>query len=171
MSRMLVLPVTAFAAVLVAASALLATTTIPCGGSVKFAVNQPRLDEEDGIPEGATYTGGGTGGPSVFEHDSTSSDDRMGRGTTRNAAADGKGGGVSEICITNTDGNLEGPNGVVQNGGGEGDCIEVMMCWRYSYVHPGANFEIGVSSGSAPGPKTALQEKSPNIRRTRRRLG
>lgn len=56
------------------------------------------------------------------EENDTFSDDPLGEPTITS-----HGDGLFTICITitNDGGDLSGPNGVVQNGLGEGDCIEV----------------------------------------------
>ena len=58
------------------------------------------------------------------EHDSLSPNDPLGGPTITS-----EGGNLYSVCvgITNTGGDLSGPNGEVQNGGSEGGCIEVLL--------------------------------------------
>jgi hypothetical protein len=62
--------------------------------------------------------------PKIFENDPLH-DDQMGDGDWAN--------GEVQIPITNTGGTLSGPNGEGQNGGTEGDCIEVYPKIPYWY--------------------------------------
>jgi hypothetical protein len=40
-------------------------------------------------------------------------------------------GTSASVDVMNDNGDLKGPNGDTQNGGGEGSCIEVQICWYY----------------------------------------
>lgn len=73
---------------------------------------------------------GWTGGPRGREHDTDYHDD-MGPATTTNP------GPPPTACVkvSNSGGDLFGPGGGDQNGGFEGACIEVMICWPYSRTY------------------------------------
>lgn len=77
-----------------------------------------------GMPAGAAIV---RGSGRMFERDPLSPNDRMGR--VQNATE-------TELCgkIKNVGGRLVGPNGTPQNGGVEGDCIEVY--YRFRIVYP-----------------------------------
>jgi hypothetical protein len=45
-------------------------------------------------------------------------------------------GGSTTGTVTNSGGDLFGPTGGDQNGGLEGECIEVKICWKYRYYVP-----------------------------------
>lgn len=66
----------------------------------------------------------------ALESDPISSDDPMGNGLV-----DPENQTVS-VPVKNDDGDLSGPNGDVQNGVGEGDCIEVYMTVTYRVWEP-----------------------------------
>lgn len=67
------------------------------------------------------------GSATAHESDASGSQD-MGAGSH-------DGGDPGEICVkvTNNGGDLAGPNGVTQNGGDEGDCIEVFVKFKLRY--------------------------------------
>ncbi len=69
---------------------------------------------------------GGSGNPQAKEDDPFASDP-MGPGTPDSS------GDTASVDVENKGGNLSGPNGDVQNGFGEGSCIEVKMCWTYKF--------------------------------------
>ncbi len=62
-----------------------------------------------------------------WEKDFFSPDDPLGPGEFNQSTNE------ASVTITNTDGKLSGPNGVVQNGGLEGDCIEVYVRYQVRY--------------------------------------
>lgn len=64
--------------------------------------------------------------PHAEEHDSTSSNDDMGEATENPSNPQ-----EASAQVSNTGGNLSGPNGKTQNGGAEGDCIEVIITWKW----------------------------------------
>jgi hypothetical protein len=63
----------------------------------------------------------------AFEDDPISADDKM--GTMSNGATSD----TASVEVENKGGNLSGPNGEVQNGTGEGACIEVKAKFEYKY--------------------------------------
>jgi hypothetical protein len=91
---------------------------------------RPSLPSSGGGPETPRWGSDRNSGPSMSEDDSTSPDDDMGSTSTQ-----GDQGSASTTTskgqVCNENGDLSGPNGTVQNGGGEGDCIEVKICWWY----------------------------------------
>lgn len=104
-----------------------------------LAVPAMAFPSEDCIPDdGATHTVTfesdlpvdskvGESTVQAFEADPISADDPMGGGTV---AAQGGGSATLTVEVTNTAGDLAGPNGEVQNGTGElGDCIEVYVTY------------------------------------------
>ncbi len=103
---------------------------IPTGKKVDSCADRPNLNEGENIPVGSYYGLNG-GDPRGVEDDSMSPDDPMG-GATPNSN-----GSSACVEVENKSGNLSGPNGDVQNGGVEGDCIEVKICWSYYYPRPG----------------------------------
>lgn len=98
-------------------------TCVPKGGSVDVGPFTPNSDY-DGAPTSLQPVGNGN--PQGFEDDSFS-DDEMGSATPQ------AGGGATVKVSCSADGKLSGPNGEVQNGGSEGDCIEVTVKWKYKY--------------------------------------
>lgn len=103
--------------------ARLALPCVPDGGSTTITLPRPSLPADlPGAPSGNFWAGTS---PGAEEHDDTSPNDAMGKATP-----DATGNSAS-VDVTNTGGNLKGPNGTVQNGGSEGDCIEVRICWSY----------------------------------------
>ena len=104
------------------------TNTDPCledGATVGLEFERPDLGGA-GDPTGADWTGGGTGSPQGFEED-TFFDDPMGDANAGDPPS------TATLPVSNSGGDLSGPNGVVQNGAGEGDCIEVYVQWSYRY--------------------------------------
>ncbi len=79
------------------------------------------------------------------------------------------GGGMTfTVPVRNDGGNLSGPNGVVQNGGVEGDCIEVFVRYTIRYsVKVCVTVETGVDAGGVNG-STAREECWTEIRRQTR---
>lgn len=98
---------------------------IPEGGKSAFEFERPELGQEFD-PTGAEWINGKTGDPKGKEED-VLYDDELG------AATPGEPPTKATLEIENKSGKLSGPNGVVQNGGGEGDCIEVYLEWTYRY--------------------------------------
>ncbi len=119
---------------------------VPDGGSSEVCADRPDLIG-DGMPVGSIWAGGGTGNPAAYEDDPLSPDDPMG------AATSGDGGETGCATISNSGGNLRGPNGEQQNnGGGEGACIEVKICWTSFYPvtkTSGYRSEGGSTSGES----------------------
>lgn len=110
-------------------------TSAPCvpeGNTVPHAFDRPRLGQP-GDPVGAEWVDrdpnlqDGSGDPQAYEADPLSNDDPMG------AAAPVPPGDSAEVPVTNSGGDLAGPNGEDQNGAGEGPCIEVYVEWTYRY--------------------------------------
>ena len=97
-----------------------------------------------GIPSGAFWGGPNKdGAPRAYEKD-ISNDDDLGPGTPVN------GGFQATATFTNIGGSLVGPNGVVQTGFWEGDCLEVYMTWTYVY-------ELKVTTCYTLGAKAGIQ--------------
>lgn len=82
-----------------------------------------------GLPTSARWLEA-TGVPMGWEYDRFSANDPLGMGKPGVGWLEN----TASITIENQGGNLSGPNGVIQNGGLEGPCIEVMMCWTYTYT-------------------------------------
>lgn len=104
------------------------TNTDPCiedGATVGLEFERPELGGP-GEPAGAEWTNGGTGNPQGAEDDAIF-DDPMGPAESADS------GETAILPVSNSGGDLSGPNGVVQNGAGEGDCIEVYVSWTYRY--------------------------------------
>ena len=91
------------------------------------------------------------GSGEAWEHDNWS-DDPMGEPTEVPLP----GGGMAfTVPVRNDGGNLSGPNGVVQNGGLEGDCIEVLVRYTVRYsVKVCVTVETGVDAGGVNGSTT-----------------
>ncbi|MFN0204918.1 MAG: hypothetical protein ACKVS6_01230 [Planctomycetota bacterium] len=104
-------------------AAVPAPPCVPKGGSVDVGPFTPN-DDYDGAPTSLQPVGNAT--PQAFEDDHLR-DDEMGAATPQ------AGGGTTVQVSCSADGKLSGPNGEVQNGGAEGDCIEVIVKWKYKY--------------------------------------
>ncbi len=101
----------------------IALPCVPDGGSGTVTLPRPRLPSAPpNAPGGSSWS---SDAPAAEEHDDASPNDPMGDATP---SSDGN---SASVPVTNTGGNLQGPNGVTQNGGAEGDCIEVAICWKY----------------------------------------
>ena len=89
-----------------------------------------------GFPPGSTVVPGSVMG---CEDDTLTPDDPLGAGTYDSAS--------DEVCIeiSNTNGRLSGPNGTGQNGGAEGDCIEVFVKYKVQY-----QVEVCPADGNGP---------------------
>jgi hypothetical protein len=98
---------------------------VPAGSSAELEFERPPLGQ-DGDPKDAEWTNEGTGNPQGKEED-TFRDDKMGSATA------GDPPDKATLAVENKAGKLSGPNGEVQNGAGEGDCIEVYVEWTYRY--------------------------------------
>lgn len=115
---------------------------IPDPGSIDLEFPKPSL-QQAGIPVSAVWPNSHPNRPApppAALEDDPLHDDPMGAAT---ASADGS---SASVTVTNIGGNLFGPNGVDQNGVGEGDCIEVKVCWTYLFqktVSAGFKFSIG----------------------------
>ncbi len=112
---------------LVGAPLLFAAVAIPCvpdGGSSTVTLPRPPLPPAPAGAPGSSSWGGGA--PQAYEHDDASPNDPMGPATP------GSGGSDASVEVSNSGGDLSGPNGDVVNGGWEGDCIEVTICWTYN---------------------------------------
>lgn len=105
------------------AAIAVASLCVPDGTSSPVSDTRPAS-----APDGGTWT---ADNPKVREDDtSESTDDEMGDATLG-------AGGVTTGTVTNSGGDLFGVTGGDQNGLGEGDCIEVKLCWRYKVYHAG----------------------------------
>lgn len=107
---------TLLAVVVTAAIGFANSTCIKDGASAEVATIRPAS------PPSGTWT---STDPKMKEDDSTSPDDEMGDATTDSS-------GVTKGQVSNTNGDLSGPNGEDQNGVTEGNCIEVKFCWEYT---------------------------------------
>lgn len=95
------------------------------GECTDVCCDRPPIDGV-GMPLGAQWLGNG-GNPSAWEDDPFL-DDAMGSATS----SPGGESACVDVCA-NGKGELEGPNGADQTGAGEGDTIEVMICWSFKY--------------------------------------
>jgi hypothetical protein len=94
--------------------------------------------------DGDDNNNNGSGNPRLMEDDTTSPDDPMGHASTTDNGQHASG------TVTNSGGSLSGSSGGVQNGGWEGDCIEVKVCWYYWY-------EVQISQTSTHGGSVAVK--------------
>lgn len=100
----------------------------PCvqaGTTVPITFTRPPL-VANGMPVNAQWHPDTAGNPQAYESD-TFSNDPMGPATVGNPADS------VTVSVTNQGGNLNDSTGRTQNGDGEGDCIEVIVCWEYRY--------------------------------------
>ncbi len=111
----------------------LATVCVSDGSSGTVTFTQPAL------PSGDTWE---PTTPEMMEDDVVS-DDSMGPATST-------GSGTATGTVTNSGGDLFGPRGGDQNGGTEGDCIEVKMCWKYKHWVPAHTYVIEGYSFTIP---------------------
>ena len=102
-------------------SAPLGADCVPTGTSKQFDFDRPGMQPSDDANHPPVWAHP-DGDPKVEEVD-TISNDAMGDAKTTDTGA--------SVEVTNSGGDLSGPNGKVQNGIGEGDCIEVRVCWTY----------------------------------------
>lgn len=120
----------------IAGAAVLGEPCIPDGDTqdVDFTTN------EDVVP------GSGEG----MESD-LGSDDALGSATETSSG----GNTTFSVPITNNGGTLSGPNGVPQNGGTEGDCIEVYVKFKIRYKVKVCNGTPVTTGGDGPGDSSA----------------
>lgn len=114
---------------------------VPDGQTTPVSFPRPELDQP-GVPVDAQWAPGG-GAPSAWEKDSFTPDDPM-------PTAPGT-GDPAEVPVGNAGGKLKDGNGKTQNGGTEGDCIEVYVEWTYLYpvkVNRGGAIRIGGATWS-----------------------
>lgn len=113
---------------------------VPDGTTVP--VDYPRPDlRQPGVPLNAEWAPGG-GNPQAYERDRYSGDDPM---PTRPGDGD-----PCEVPVENDGGKLKDGDGKTQNGGLEGECIEVYVEWTYYYPvkhNLGGSLRIGSMSG------------------------
>lgn len=105
-----------------------AAQNAPCVPSAHVAhitFTRPSLIQAN-MPVGAEWHPIESGDPQAFESD-VFSNDAMG------PAAAGNPPDTASVDVTNQNGNLNDATGRTQNGGGEGDCIEVVVCWTYRF--------------------------------------
>jgi hypothetical protein len=100
---------------------------IPVGGSQDVGFDRPPIDGP-GMPAGASWTGGGSGNPQTLDADFWSAPDDIGAPTP---SSDGN---SANIEITNSGGELFGPDGEQIDSGLEGDCAELYTCWSFRYT-------------------------------------
>ncbi len=118
------------------ALAAVAATCVPDGTSVTISATRPAADP------GEAWTGAT---PEVREEDLVeATDDPMGDASIG-------AGGVTTGTVTNSGGDLFGITGGDQNGLGEGDCIEVKLCWKQTVHHPATSYTFLVTDNSEVG--------------------
>ena len=124
----------------IASAAVLTEPCIPDGGilNIEFEADL----SAPGIPPGAQIVPGSGEG---MEAD-IGADDELGSATE---VVTGRGTTFS-VPITNHDGILSGPNGVAQNGGSEGDCIEVYVTYQIRYIVEVCDEGPGPADGGEP---------------------
>lgn len=98
---------------------------IPEGGAGEVEFDRPPIDG-NGMPADAEWIGG-DGAPEGFDVDGWSGDDSLGDATVS------QGGDTASVPLTNSGGELFGPNGHDVEGGLEGECLEVTIVWHYRY--------------------------------------
>lgn len=102
----------------------IALPCVPCGGSSPVTLPRPSLPSApSGAPGSSSWSTDDP--PRAEEHDDITPNDPMGPATEDASTNTGS------VEVTNDHGDLKGPNGNDQNGGGEGECIEVAICWFY----------------------------------------
>ncbi len=101
------------------------TACLGPGESMTLTFQRPPLTN-GGLPTSAQWLNV-TGNPLAFDED-TFSDDYMGPATVGGTLLN-----EANVTITNVGNGLAGPNGEVQTGLFEGDCLEVIVCWSYRY--------------------------------------
>ncbi len=125
-------------ALALAAGASAVPDGVPCiaeGGTGEVEHDRPDL-EADGMPTDAEWIDP-EGRPEGFDVDTWSGNDSLGNATSS------PGGGSAGITLRNSGGTLYGPNGAGVEGGLEGDCLEVILVWRYRYK---VNVTVGHTS-------------------------
>jgi hypothetical protein len=130
---------------LTALSVLLPGDALPCvpnPGDLSVDFPKPLL-QQVGVPVDAVFPEVPPADPSYGPQGSEDDplfDDAMG------AATPTEDGQSATLTISNVGGHLFGPNGEIQNGGLEGSCIEVEVCWPYLYpvtVTTGVKVNLG----------------------------
>ncbi|MDA1258994.1 MAG: hypothetical protein O3A20_00065 [Planctomycetota bacterium] len=114
---------------------------VPDGASVPVSFPRPDL-QQPGVPTDAKWAPG-DGNPQGYEKDRFTGDDPM--PTTPGS------GDPAEVPVENEGGKLKDGNGKTQNGGTEGDCIEVYVEWTYYYSvkwNQGGTVSIGGATWS-----------------------
>ncbi|HIG10280.1 MAG: hypothetical protein ABGY71_03920 [bacterium] len=125
MNRLNIVMLALFAGIL-SAPLIFAADCISEGTTSDYEFDRPALGQA-GDPVSAEWACG-TGEPTIWESDPISGDDPMGNATAGNPPT------TAAPPIENKGGNLSGPNGDTQNNGGfEGDCIEVYLVFTYRY--------------------------------------
>lgn len=107
----------------IASAAVLTEPCVPDGDTNNVELEADLTDP--GTPPGAEVIPGSGQG---MESDPLS-DDPLGAATETTSGSST----TFDVPITNTGGVLSGPNGVPQNGGAEGDCIEVFVKYKIRY--------------------------------------
>lgn len=105
---------------------MMGASTVPCvpkGGSKDVGPFTPDIGHDG---EATSLQPDGDGSPKAYEDDWLK-DDKLGDATP----GPGKTATVKISCSSS--GQLSGPKGKVENGGSEGDCIEVYVEWTYKY--------------------------------------
>lgn len=105
---------------------LYASICVPDGTKVTVHATRPTN------PPAGTWT---STAPEMEEADMTDPDDPMGDASIT-STGDTSGG------VTNSGGDLFGKTGGDQNGGTEGDCIDVRFCWEYTYFVPAGWYPV-----------------------------
>ena len=106
-----------------ALAAMAETPCVPDGGSSEYEFDRPDLPEAN-----REWTHNGTGNPQASDEDAFSDDD-MGD------ADSGSDPNTASVTVSNSDGDLSGPNDETVNGGADGDCAEVYVTWSYRVLH------------------------------------
>lgn len=96
---------------------------VPDGATVPVDFPRPDL-RQPGVPTDAQWAPGG-GDPKAYEKDRVTSDDPM---PTEPGSSD-----PCRVPVENEGGKLKDGSGKTQNGGTEGECIEVYVEWTYYY--------------------------------------
>jgi hypothetical protein len=113
---------------------------VPSGHQAHITFTRPSLIQAN-MPVGAEWHPNASGNPQAFESD-VFSNDPMG------PAAAGNPPDTASVDVTNQNGNLNDATGRTQNGGGEGDCIEVIVCWTYRFpVTVSMSSDVGIKLG------------------------
>jgi len=129
---------------------LLCSATLPQGGAVPcvpeggcVVVEWPNWATAPNVPTSARPLD--NQGIDGHESDPITPDDDLGSGAWK---TDANGNTYPTLEICNRGGSLSGPNGKDQNGGFEGDCIEVSVTFRIAYK---VTITSGLTAHLAPG--------------------